>query len=249
MLDTTLKRPAYDDPSRYNVDVYNMGVFRYEGVYIGLPAMYHATGPVPNYPNTVGFHLVQLACSRDLKRWHRLGDRQTFIGPSRLGSGAYDLTQILPPSAPIIRDDELWFYYTGLKWRGSFTYVGNYPNGKYLPIPGKDRDGGAICLAVLRRDGFISLEADKNEGLVETQPFTVPARHLYVNADVHDGELRVDVLDDKRQVVASSKPLKGDLPRATIKWENGRFADLIDQPVSLRFRVRKGRLYSYWLAD
>ena len=59
-----------------------MGVFHYEGVYIGMPALYHATGPIPNYPNTEGFHLVQLACSRDLKVWHRLGDRQAFLGPS-----------------------------------------------------------------------------------------------------------------------------------------------------------------------
>ena len=57
-----------------------MGVFRYEGIYIGLPAMFHSTGPVPNYPNTDGFHLVELTCSRDLKDWRRLGDRQAFIG-------------------------------------------------------------------------------------------------------------------------------------------------------------------------
>lgn len=247
MADATLNRPPYDDPSRYNVDVYNMGVFRYEGVYIGLPAMYHATGPVPNYPNTVGFHLVQLAFSRDLKHWHRLGNRKTFIGPSQLGSGAYDLTQILPPSAPIIREDELWFYYTGLKWRGSLKYVGEYPNGTHVSIRGKDQDGGAICLAVLRRDGFISLDADQREGVVETQPFKLPTGNLHVNADVFDGALRVEVLNEQRQVVANSKPVNGDLPRAEIEWESGDLAGLADQTVSLRFRLRKGSIYSYWL--
>ena len=51
---------------------------------------------------TDGFHLVQLAFSRDLRTWIRLGDRQPFIGPSRTASGAYDLTQIISPSASFI---------------------------------------------------------------------------------------------------------------------------------------------------
>jgi hypothetical protein len=249
MADATLHQPPYNDPKVYNVDVYNMGVFRYEGLYVGLPAMYHATGPVPNYPNTVGFHLVQLACSRDLKNWQRLGERQTFIGPSRLESGAYDLTQILPPSAPIVRDDELWFYYTGLKYRGSFTYIGTYPDGRTVPIPGRDRDTGAICLAVLRRDGFISLDADASEGSVATEPFTVSAGKLHVNVDALDGHLRAEALDQQGNVLATSEALAGDLPRGEIHWEQGDLADLVGETVSLRFTLSKASLYSYWLAD
>ena len=47
-------QPPYHkpDPSIFNVDVYNMGIFRYEGLYIGMPAMYHATGSIPNYRPT-----------------------------------------------------------------------------------------------------------------------------------------------------------------------------------------------------
>ena len=62
--------------------------------------------------------------------------------------------------------DELWFYYTGLKYRGGWTYVGKFPNGKHVPRPELDRDVGAICLAVLRRDGFVSLDATDTEGTV-----------------------------------------------------------------------------------
>jgi hypothetical protein len=249
MADPTLHHPPYDDPKVYNVDVYNMGVFRYEGLYIGLPAMFHSTGPVPNYPNTVGFHLVQLACSRDLREWRRLGDRQTFIGPSRLDSGAYDLTQILPPSAPVVRDDELWFYYTGLKWRGSFTYIGTYPDGESVPIPGRDRDGGAVCLAVLRRDGFISLDAGAEEGSVTTSPFTPPGGKLYVNVDAPDGELRAELCDEQGNVLARSKAVHGDSPRIQLEWEDGNLADLKSQPVSLRFKLRNASLYSYWFTN
>jgi hypothetical protein len=250
MADPTLHRPPYNDPAVYNVDVYNMGVFRYEGLYIGMPAMYHATGPVPNYPNTVGFHLVQLAFSRDLQDWHRLGDRQPFIGPSKLDSGAYDLTQILPPSTPILRNDKLWFYYTGLKWRGSFTYVGTYPNGMTVPVPGRDRDGGAICLAVLRRDGFISLDAGDKEGILQTQPFQLPAESLHVNANVRDGELRVELLDEAGRLLARSEPTKGDLLDGTVSWQGDEgLKGLAGKKVSLRFTLRGGSIYSYWLAN
>ncbi len=247
--DKTLEQTLYDDSNVYNVDVYNMGVFRYEGMYIGLPAMFHATGPVPNYPNTDGFHIVELACSRDLKDWKRLGDRQAFIGPSRIDSGAYDLTQILPPSAPVVRDDELWFYYTGLKWRSSFTYLGTYPNGEHVPLPGRNRDGGAVCLAVLRRDGFVSLDAGEEEGSVVTRPFKLPAGKLYANADAQHGELRVEVCDIQGTLLATSEVVQGDLTQIEIRWKQGTLADLKEQPVSLRFKMRNARLYSYWLAD
>ena len=42
--DPNLEHPSYNVPSTYHVDVYTMGVFRYEGLYIGLPSMYFQTG-------------------------------------------------------------------------------------------------------------------------------------------------------------------------------------------------------------
>jgi len=249
LADPTLQQPLYNDPKAYNVDVYNMGVFRYESLYIGLPAMFHATGPVPNYPNTDGFQVIELVCSQDLKNWKRLDDRQAFIGPSHLDSGAYDLTQILPPSAPVVRDDELWFYYTGLKWRSSFHYKGEYPQGETVPIPGRDRDGGAVCLAVLRRDGFVSLDAGKNEGIALTRPFTLAADKLYVNVDARNGEMTVEACDDQGKTLARSEVVKGDHCQIELSWEQGSLVELKQQSVRLRFKLRNASLYSYWMAD
>ncbi|MFV2070552.1 MAG: hypothetical protein ACC645_26595, partial [Pirellulales bacterium] len=67
-------------------------------------------------------------------------------------------------------------------------------------MPGRDRNGGAICLAVLRRDGFISLDAGDQEGFVVTKPFAMPAGKLFVNTDARNGSLRVDALDKQGQV-------------------------------------------------
>ena len=247
LADATLQPNFYNDPQVYKVDVYNMGVFGYEGLYIGLPAMYHAVGPIPNYPNTDGFHLIQLTCSRDLKRWRRLGDRQTFIGPSRIDSGAYDLTQILPPSAPVVRDDELWFYYTGLKWRSTFKYVGEFPNGQHEMIPSRSRDAGGICLAVLRRDGFISLDAGEQEGQVMTQPFSMWGEKLFVNTDAGAGELRVEILNAQNEVMAVSQAVREDSTGKELAWTMGQPGRFKAQVVKFRFTLRNAKIYSYWL--
>ena len=249
LADASLRPPFHNNPKVYRVDVYNMGAFYYDGIYIGLPAMYHATGPVPNYPNTDGFHHVQLAMSRDLKNWKRLGDRQPFIGPSRIDSGAYDLTQILPPSAPVVRDDELWFYYTGLKYRASYNYVGNFPKGKYVRKPGLDPDDGAVCLAVLRLDGFISLDAGREGGRVRTVQFRVPEGKLFVNADAGLGRLQVEALDAKGKLVTESVPLNSDKTRHEVQWTKGGLAKLPGRVMSLRFKIQDASLYSFWFGE
>ena len=249
--DESIHPPPWNDPSVYNVDAYNMGLFRYESVYIGTPALFHAVGPVPNYPNTVGFHLVQLMVSRNLRNWERVGDRKPFIGPSRVGSGAYDLTQLIGPSNALVRGDELWFYYTGIKYRG-FNYVGTFPTGQYLPLPGRDTDTGAICLAVLRRDGFVSLDATDGEGQILTKPLLWRGSSLWVNADAREGEVAVEVLDENgdplenwsRSVVV---PVTEGGVRQAVNWNSaGNLENLKGQLVRLRFYLRDAELYAFW---
>ena len=252
--DPTLHPPCYNIPAKYNVDVYLMSIFVYEGLYIGMPAMYHQTGKVPgswpgfdDMPITphmmklykrdgdwAGFHDVQLTCSRDLKSWKRLGDRKPFIGSSRLGSGAYDTANIKPPPYPVVRGDELWLYYTAGKYYG---VVLDRPEGRLA---------GGICLAVLRRDGFISLDAGKTEGTVLTQQFTLSGDKLFVNVDAFKGKLRVEVVDKNGAVLAASVPIKGDLPRGEVEWQKGDIAALRGNAVSLRFTLRNAQFYSYW---
>ncbi len=212
------------------VDVYNIGLFRYEGLYVGAPAMFHSND---NRWNKDGFHLIQLVCSRDLKTFKRLGGRQTFIGPSPIGKGAYDLTQLIGPSAPVIRGDELWFYYSGIKYRARPKNV--------------EHITGAICLAVLRRDGFVSLDSGDTEGTILTRPFELLGSQLFVNVDAPMGELRVEMLDGAGKVVAQSKPLSGDLLREPVTWADCAIAKMKTQNVSLRFTLRCGQFYSYWL--
>ncbi|MCA9092081.1 MAG: hypothetical protein KDA68_01235 [Planctomycetaceae bacterium] len=251
VADPTLMPMAYVDEQVFRVDVYNMGVFHYEGQYIGLPAIFHATGPVPNYPNTDGFQVIQLAVSRDLKTWQRVADRAVFIGPSKIDSGAYDLTQILPPSAPIERDDQLWFYYTGLKYRSTFFYEGTYPDGKTIDKPGLDQDRGAVCLAVLRKDGFVSLDPIAEEGTLITKPIELPGEKLFLNLQCTEaGSAVVEVLDETEGVLAASEPLKGDGIRLPVSWQSGTdWKPSKDQSVRLRVRLAKCALYAFEVSE
>lgn len=275
--DPARHHPYINIPSHYGVDIYNMGVFRYESVYIGLPSFFHHTGTVrPHWPGFArmdlvpaardyiseygdysGFHHVQLACSRDLRHWTRLGDRRPFIDCSPLGGGAHDVSSVRPASDALVRGDELWFYYTG----------GRY----YEIIRLGEADVYAICLAVLRRDGFVSLDAGDLPGSVSTPALVVPqgARRLFVNADLAAGELRAVVLDpvgrplegfsdpqvllvpgkttETCPIPRCSNTIRGDLARAELVWKShGDLEVLAGRTVNLRFTLSRGSLYSFW---
>ena len=226
----SLTQPVFNVPEEYFVDVYNMGVFRYEGLFVGLPAFFHHTGDVDE--NSDGFHLVQLTSSRDLRTWNRLGERESFIGPSTIESGAYDLNGIMPPSNAIVKDDELWFYYNGARHRQE--------------PPDADPKRSAACLAVLRRDGFLSMDAGADGGTLLSQPFLLPSPWLFANADATGGSVRVEVLDEAGSVIAISEPIKGDQARYPVQWQQDDLATHVNRPVQLRFSVHDASIYSYW---
>ena len=229
----SLTHQVYNVPAEYFVDVYNMGIFRYEGLYIGLPAFFHHTGD--RNENSDGFHRVQLTSSRDLHSWTRLGGREPFIGPSTIESGAYDLNGILPPSKPILKDDELWLY---------------YPGGRYREEPPDARPKrSAVCLAVLRRDGFISLDAGASGGSVLTDSFLLPSPWLFTNVDASGGSVELQVLDDSGGVIAESEPITGDHPRYPVQWKSGDLAATVNRPAQLRIKANDASLYSYWFAE
>ena len=215
-----------------NVDIYNVGVFRYEGIFLALPAIYHAKGARWT-SHCLRFTHIQLWSSRALNNWERVANRQAFIPWSPGGSGAYDLNKNMPPSCPLVRGDELWFYYSGRK--------------EYSIYPVPDLDGAAVCLAVLRRDGFVSLDADSEEGRVTTEPFNVPTDKLWLNANAAKGQLRVEVVNiGTDETVAVSVPIEEDARRVEVQWQDGNFSAHTGKPVRLRFTLRNAELYSYW---
>jgi len=244
---------AINQPDQYNVDIYNMPVFPYQGIYIGMPMKFHQSGPTP-IGNQDGFHHVELVTSRDLEYWAPVTDRAVFIPNAPVGPGVYDTGTIVPATRPIVRDGELWFYYTGIKRRfqAENVKVGSDGKARYVSVP----DGGAIYLARLRLDGFVSFDAGQLEGSLTTLPLKLGGKRLFVNVDARAGEVRAEVLDARGRTVldqyslARSVPLRGDHLEGELRWTGSANLSVpSNEPVRLRFVLRNASLYAFWVAD
>ena len=138
-----------------------------------------------------------------------------------------------------MKDDELWFYYRGSTIDGP-----------------KNTWRAALGLATLRRDGFASLNADEDGGLVITRPFIFEGKgDLFVNADVaSDGELRVAIVDEdtageiEHFAGQDCGPISEDATRIPVQWKQRKsLAELGGRYVRLAFHLRSAKLYSFWI--
>ncbi|MDP6057503.1 MAG: hypothetical protein QGH33_01360, partial [Pirellulaceae bacterium] len=114
---------------------------------------------------------IHLAGSRDGRHFYYLGDRRPFIdwGPEGSWKPHYlRMTNVDTVGGPLVKNDELWFYYVGWNIDGS--------KGTWQQKTG---------LTILRRDGFASLNAGEEAGVVITRPLVFEGEgKLFVNADV-----------------------------------------------------------------
>ncbi|MST93657.1 MAG: hypothetical protein EXS33_00015 [Pedosphaera sp.] len=235
-------RPTINQPGEYNVEIYNMPVFAYEGLYIGLPTYFESSGRIPRpRGNQDGVSSPKLVSSRDLRVWNRIADRAHFIPVSEMGSGALDTGQILASSHPVQIGDELWFYYSGLDVR-------------YRPnVPKADGYRGGIHLAKLRLDGFVSLRAGDQGGFVDTRPARIDGKRLLVNVTAEGGQLTAEITDaEGRNVLPGWERnrctvVTGDQLRTELTWPGRMLAELKGKQVRIRFHLKNADLYSFWL--
>jgi hypothetical protein len=173
----------------------------------------------------------ELLTSSDGRHWNR-PIRRPFFDDAGPETWRYQVLKVFA-NPPIEQDGSLLIYYGGK--------TGTVPVEEgYEPFQ-------ALCLAELRKDGFVSLDAGKQPGMVLTRAITITGRKLRVNVRAPDGELRVEILDESGKVAATSESVTGDLLDARVKWGRGNLADLQGQSVQLRFTLRNGEFYSWWL--
>jgi len=105
-----------------------------------------------------------------------------------------------------------------------------------------------IGLATLRRDGFVSVAAGEEEGLLLTRPLTIAGEELHVNADSR-GYLIVQVTEGEGRPIAgyTSHPIAKNRTDARVRFDRP-LGLLRNREVRLRFRLREADLYSYWFA-
>ena len=217
--------------------LYNLDAVAYESLMLGLFTVHQ--GP-PN-PECDRLHIhkrneVLLGFSRDGFHWHR-PDRRPFIGVTEQ-EGDWNWGNVQSAGGGcLVVGDALYFYYSGRKRSDAF------------------RDGwGSTGLVALRRDGFASLDADQAGGVLTMRPLRFTGRHLFVNADVGRGELRVEVLDAEGAPIApfsrgDCAPLSADGTQQAVRWAGADdLSALTGRPVRFRFHLRAGHLYSFWVS-
>ena len=212
--------------------LYSLAAVAYESVMIGMHQIHR--GPDNGVCAKGGFPKLtdlELGFSRDGFHWDR-PDRRGFIRGERT-PGAWDRGYLHTTTGVfVVHEDRLVFPYC--------AYSGDTGGGR------SDMYGGAaVGLASLRRDGFASMEAGKQPGVLTTRPVKFKGRHLFVNVN---GEVRVDVLDEGGQVLRTSLPAAGDRTKLIIEWPEG--ADLsgfAGKNVKFRFHLNQGSLFAFWV--
>lgn len=259
-----LEDPAYISPpitddEDYFAEVYNMAVLPYQGFYIGFPTIFNPIGAVPPpETNFTRINQIEMSVSRDLHHWERVADRSLFIELDPWNGNNYGTSQLLMAGHPIVRHNgEIWVYYNALRMPSSPAQYQRFNRSKELfrldVKPTHFEDSGALSLAKLRPDGFVSVDGDESAYII-TKPFMLRGEDIYINATAQWGAIYTEILDAETNKPHPGywvpgehpPPFNSDSTRAKIAWKYP--SDRIfEKPVRLKFYLHQARLYSFWI--
>ncbi|MCY2990662.1 MAG: hypothetical protein NTY19_22705 [Planctomycetota bacterium] len=128
-----------------------------------------------------------------------------------------------------------------------------------LGIGGPHPDGSfpRVRRFTIRKDGFVSVRADKEQGELVSKTLLFKGDTLTVNYNARlaeTGSVSVEILDDKQRPVpgftaADCDPLTGDEIDATVTWKGrAEVRSLAGKPIHLRFVIKNADLFSFRLA-
>jgi hypothetical protein len=232
-LDLHHPDPAF---SHVEPELYNLDVVAYESIMLGLFSIWQ--GPSNEDCNRLGIqkrNQVFLGYSRDGFHWYR-PDRNPFLAngdaPDSWNRGNVQSAG----GCCLIVGSQLYFYCSGR----------SYGDG----IAPENSTG----LAQLRRDGFASMDAGEEEGVLTTRPLRLSNNYLFVNAEADQGELRVEIVDADGNPIPSfqreqCQTIIGDSTLQMVTWQSVTdLSSISGQVVKIRFYLKNGRLYSFWFS-
>jgi len=224
--------------------LYNLSAVGYESIMLGLHQIH--LGPSNDECEKLGIPKtteLMVSYSRDGFHWDR-PDREAFIpaarNPERWDNGYVQSVG----GICTIMGDELWFYYIG--FQGRIDNVPDVKRGMYA--------NASTGVAVLRRDGFASMDADQVGGTLTTRLVTFNGSYLFVNVNCPKGNLVVEILDEKNNPIpsftaANCKPIAKNSTIFKVEWKNKEsIAALAGKKVSFRFKLTNGQLFSFWVS-
>lgn len=216
------------------ISLYNTDTIAYESILVGMFEAWYGpdnaeclqtgrpkhTALVPMYSRD-GFHFSRPTriplIQEDADRWDR-GYIQSVTG------------------GLVVHEDTIWLYYTGVSGDSSRITDSEFTNGMYA--------GGATGIAILRRDGFVSVGSPTGGQLMTRRLTAKDTHHLFVNLD---GGMTVDVLTEDGATF-TSLPVECDSTRQQVCFDNFDLAALAGTTFRLRFRLEKGQLYAFWFS-
>ncbi|MBM4067704.1 MAG: exo-alpha-sialidase [Planctomycetes bacterium] len=210
--------------------IYGMPTDLYEGLYVGMFWMYRE--------GTDARIDTQLAVSRDGTVWNRAAGRQTFL--ANAPEGSWDDGMSRAGRGINVVGDTIYLHYSMVN--------GPHRSPKFPKVERKFP--GAIGLVTLRRDGFVSLDAQDKAGTLMTRPFVLSAGELHINADTAAGTLQVAVCDESGKSIKGfeqSRQIRSSRTDVVVSWKGAKLESLRGQTVRLRFTLQRGKLFSYWL--
>ncbi|QEG37378.1 hypothetical protein [Bythopirellula goksoeyrii] len=218
--------------------LYNLDASPYESIMIGQFSIWQGPtngdcGPL----NLQKRNDIMLGFSRDGFHWDRPYRGRFLSSAWEEKSWRFGNVQSCA-SGPLVVGDKLYFYFCGYaKPREGDSW---------------DKDG-STGMAMLRRDGFASMDAESNTETLTTRPVTFQGKHLFVNVDCPEGELKVEVLDENGKAiepfsVKNCTAVTGDKTLVKVSWQNNDLAALAGKPVRFRFHLTNGSLYAFWVS-
>lgn len=222
------------DVSEIQQELYNLDAVAYESVLLGLFSIWrHHPADRPK------INEVLLGFSRDGFHWDR-ACRKAFIPVSERREDWNWFNVQSCGGGCLVVGDRLYFYYSG--------------RGMAVNRAGRAVETQCTGLATLRRDGFASMDAGDAEGALTTRPVRFRGRYLFVNADVDEGELRAEVMGEDGMPLApftreACVPVREDRTLLAVRWQAREdLSELAGRPVRLRFHLKNGRLYAFWVS-
>ncbi len=204
------------------MQIHDMPVVRYAGVYIGMVGLFdvHASK-----------QWCELAWSPDSIEWHRIQPGVPLI-PNGPVMGDYDWGCIFA-AIPLIGEDKIRMYYGAndgrfMAWRNGF-----------------------VALAWMRADGFAGYEqiagGSNKTGTVTTKPVKVVGDTLRISADIApSGYVKVTALDANNEEVAEGELITTTVTDAPIQWKDGFSLEENKGEVGkLKFELRESKLFSF----
>ncbi|MGB0578577.1 MAG: hypothetical protein ACPGVU_02645 [Limisphaerales bacterium] len=197
--------------------------FPYGSQWVGFAEMRRVR---PGQPTKINWELLS---SRNGRKWER-PRREMFFADAGTNTWRYEVFKVFA-NPPVERDGRLLIYYGGK--------IGT------VPVETGMEPFQALCLATLRKDGFVSLDAGSKGGELMTKPFVFRGDRLLLNAR---GNLRVGIQDQAGAIISGfgledCREISGDEIQHPVRWAKP-ISSLSGSKIRLRIAMREASLFA-----